>query len=408
MQPILGQVLSMVSINNTLLKMNRRRKNMQLNLVKKITISIALLAGTFCSMTLKTYADSIKIDSQNIPQQAIDSVKEQWQELTFSKVTQDNKKITDYYLGTPFSIKNETSSSYQFPIINKNTNDIEYTIELPANENYDSASLIISEKKAEVIDKLSKTLDTQDHPIELYQNHYEIKYLYKNNSYTLLKSSVHNSDNQDIQRPTETTTKVVEITDELAVPTHYLYRRSMPELQQKILQWHPFELQTNIPICYLYCLSEVANNQLGKFDLTAVDLAKATYPGITDEELLSGSRVMYVEDTLAYLNKKYSQNIKFNKSLLPFSDLKKEIDSDSPVVVDLQNLTQDDGKHNHALTMIGYTMTADGDVTTNPPYYTYWNPWWTETFMVSSKSEKLTLDNSIYKPYRTTYNFHIK
>ncbi|WP_165004088.1 MULTISPECIES: hypothetical protein [unclassified Enterococcus] len=117
---------------------------------------------------------------------------------------------------------------------------------------------------------------------------------------------------------------------------------------------------------------------------------------------------MYIEDVLKYLNTEYSQNIKFIKTLLPFSDLKKEIDNNSPVVIDLENHTNTDGKHNHAITMIGYTMTADGDTSTYPPYYTYWNPWWSEIFMVSSKSEKLVLDNYVFKPYRTTYNFHIK
>lgn len=39
------------------------------------------------------------------------------------------------------------------------------------------------------------------------------------------------------------------------------------------------------------------------------------------------------------------------------------------------------------------------------PFYHYWNPWWEDTFIVSSKSPYMTLGPYQYEWYRTWYNF---
>ena len=54
---------------------------------------------------------------------------------------------------------------------------------------------------------------------------------------------------------------------------------------------------------------------------------------------------------------------------------------------------------------MGYTAAKTGAMGPYNPFYHYWNPWWEDTFIVSSKSPYMTLGPYQYEWYRTWYNF---
>lgn len=49
---------------------------------------------------------------------------------------------------------------------------------------------------------------------------------------------------------------------------------------------------------------------------------------------------------------------------------------------------------------MGYTAAKTGAMGPYNPFYHYWNPWWEDTFIVSSKSPYMTLGPYQYEWYR--------
>jgi hypothetical protein len=95
---------------------------------------------------------------------------------------------------------------------------------------------------------------------------------------------------------------------------------------------------------------------------------------------------------------------------LDFSEVKKEIDNDEIVQMDLTNIHATDpvgtgDNVGHAVAIVGYVMPKDGNTATHAPYYEIWNPWWGKTFYVSSKSATISLGGIDYKWTRTWHNW---
>lgn len=76
--------------------------------------------------------------------------------------------------------------------------------------------------------------------------------------------------------------------------------------------------------------------------MNAVKLLKEIVPNITAEQIINGEDQASVETIIAYINKKYSGKVIFDKDhMLPFESFKKEIDNEAPSVVDLKDLDEE-------------------------------------------------------------------
>lgn len=100
-----------------------------------------------------------------------------------------------------------------------------------------------------------------------------------------------------------------------------------------------------------------------------------------------------------YVNRTFDKDIKIASGILPFDKVKNEIDNNRPVVTNLKS----DTTEGHSIVQMGYTA-AKGS-TTLKPFYHYWNPWWEDTFVVSSNSPYIFLGEDKFEWDYTMYNF---
>ena len=375
-------------------------------LFSEISMALGLLIGIFF-MSSSAQASEIYVKTQKIPNTALSAVKNVWQPMISAQISSEGKSISDFYLGTPFTMDTSLEATYIFPIIEKEDQSIDYTIEI-AKQDITGESAVLSKKKASLINDLSEKMNTtKDTPVEFSLSEKTLEYK-SNNSWRTLFSTVPNEKSLTTENyNSSANTKTIEVTD-LVADSNVTSRGLTPEFVQNILFFQPGEFQTNLPLCYFYCLAQTINFQRGNRDMNAVKLVKEINPSITDAQIAKGENIPSVEKIIDYINKKYSAKVIFDKNqMINFSAVKNEIDNQAPAAIDFKNLDETDGKHNHALTLIGYTMTTDGNIEKYPPYYTYWNPWWVERILVSSKSSYIVLEGSRYSPYRSTYNFRI-
>ena len=169
-----------------------------------------------------------------------------------------------------------------------------------------------------------------------------------------------------------------------------------------MLPWTVYETQEQQPWCQDFTIAAAINHQAGKQITSASDIIHKSYPKATEAQLMDSNWIakQSLFDIINYVNKTYKYSIKFENNTLPFSMIKNEIANNAPVITDLKSATS-----GHSIALIGYTAPKNGDITSYPPYYFYWNPWWEDTFIVSSKSSYMTLGSTNYQWYRTIYNF---
>ncbi|WP_239644642.1 C47 family peptidase [Enterococcus crotali] len=194
-----------------------------------------------------------------------------------------------------------------------------------------------------------------------------------------------------------------DVTEKLATPNLKKSRASI-EFDNNVLPWTVYETQGENPWCQYYAYAAVINNQAGKEITSAKKIIDGEYPDATDEQkadsnwITSGS----LYDSIAYVNKTFKKDIKFENNILSFESVKNEIDNKRPVVANLKSY-DDDSVAGHAIVLMGYTA-AKGN-TSYKPFYHYWNPWWEDTFVVSSSSPYMSLGSYNYTWNRTLYNF---
>lgn len=129
-------------------------------------------------------------------------------------------------------------------------------------------------------------------------------------------------------------------------------------------------------------------------------------PGVSDSDLenLAGTSVEHV---LQVIQDNYHVTADFEMRSLSFAEVKKEIDAGGIVQMDGNNSESTDppgtgDNLGHSVAIVGYVMPASGNQT---PYYVVWNPWWKETFYLSSAAKTYTLGGIKYKWTRSWHNW---
>lgn len=143
--------------------------------------------------------------------------------------------------------------------------------------------------------------------------------------------------------------------------------------------------------------------------VTAQGVMQAFYPNVGLDQLKTMSGVK-IDEYLKVLQSKYQVTTDVENRTLNFNEVKKELDAGQMIQMDVydQNETLpqgSEGNEGHALAIVGYILPADGDTAKHAPYYEVWNPWWGNTFYVSSKSPYFNLAGTQYKWARTWHNW---
>jgi hypothetical protein len=167
------------------------------------------------------------------------------------------------------------------------------------------------------------------------------------------------------------------------------------------------ETQDQQPWCSAF-VNAAAINTINKSEnlsgeVKAKDLMQLFQPGLTDEEL-EKTGAGDVGNSINVIQKNYGVTVDFENSTLNFTQIKKEIDNDQIIQMDCDDLT-DPEETGHALAIVGYVSSQDGDTSDKAPFYQVWNPWWQTTFYVSSKSRTMLLGGSEYQWSRTWHNW---
>ena len=143
--------------------------------------------------------------------------------------------------------------------------------------------------------------------------------------------------------------------------------------------------------------------------VTAQAVMQAYQPNVSLEQLktMGGGSI---DNSLKALQSKYQVTADVENRTLNFNEVKKELDAGQMIQMDAydQNETAPQGSAEntgHSLAIVGYIMPADGDTTKHAPYYEVWNPWWGNTFYVSSKAPYFNLAGTQYKWTRTWHNW---
>ncbi len=169
------------------------------------------------------------------------------------------------------------------------------------------------------------------------------------------------------------------------------------------------ETQGQEPWCSEYVAASAINTLNKTNNVTAQAIMQAYRPNVSLDELktMGGGTI---EDSLKALQSSYQVTADVENRTLSFDEVKKELDAGQIIEADAydQNETAPQGSEDnvgHSLAIVGYILPADGDTTQHAPYYEVWNPWWGNTFYVSSKSPYFNLAGTQYKWARTWHNW---
>ncbi|MDM7474337.1 C47 family peptidase [Lactococcus lactis] len=169
------------------------------------------------------------------------------------------------------------------------------------------------------------------------------------------------------------------------------------------------ETQGQEPWCSEYVAASAINTMNQTTDVTAQAVMQAYQPNVSLEQLktMTGGSI---DNALKALQSKYQVTADVENRALSFDEVKKELDAGQIIEADAfdQNETAPQGSEDnvgHSLAIVGYIMSADGDTTKHAPYYEVWNPWWGNTFYVSSKAPYFNLAGTQYKWTRTWHNW---
>ena len=169
------------------------------------------------------------------------------------------------------------------------------------------------------------------------------------------------------------------------------------------------ETQGQEPWCSEYVAASAINTLNQTNNVTAQAIMQAYQPNVSLEQLktMSGGSI---NNALKALQSNYQVTADVENRVLSFDEVKKELDAGQIIEADAfdQNETAPQGSEDnegHSLAIVGYIMPADGDTTKHAPYYEVWNPWWGNTFYVSSKATYFNLAGTQYKWARTWHNW---
>ena len=139
---------------------------------------------------------------------------------------------------------------------------------------------------------------------------------------------------------------------------------------------------------------------------TAKKLMQLNRLGVPDDKLkdLTGTTVA---DLLDVMQKNYQVTADFEMRPLSFAEVKQEIDAGGIVQMDGNNSEATDAPGTgdnlgHSVAIVGYVMPTTGNQT---PYYIVWNPWWGNTFYLSTQAKTYNLGGVKYKWTRTWHHW---
>lgn len=359
---------------------------------------------TICFMlnlgVAKVDAASLYIKSTDVPNETTVLATQYWQEYLNKMMLAENGTSTDYYLGQPFTTNYPESTTFNYPIIAKENKQIAYLLQIDSSKGQTPDSFMLSKALAKKLEEISLTIPTNnEQPIQLDGLNQNVFYDYMGVKQPLLAINTTDIPNE-ISSSQSTTT--VDITEPMAQP-NLRTARALVEFDTNILPWTVYETQGAQPWCQNFTMAAAINHQAGKQVTSASDVIHKSYPKATEAQLMDINWItkQNLNETINFVNKTYKYSLKIEQNTIPFSMIKDEILNNAPVITDLKSTTT----AGHSIVLMGYTAPKNGDITSYPPYYFYWNPWWEDTFIVSSKSKYMTLGSTNYEWNRTIYNF---
>lgn len=357
--------------------------------------------------TEEANGEELYVQREEIPADVSKVAMTSWREYVESMTAITGQPVENFYVGQPFTIRYPMSKTFVYPIIQRDEQKITYTLQVSYDES-ESPQLTLNQGIATKLQELSSQIETtREHPIVFYGDQANLFYTQGNESYPLI---VVDSTNNPTSPPTSDGPEVVNVLD----PTIERTKRAAndipddtrPEIEHKLFpNWTAYELQGDEPWCLFVASSVVLNNLAGKKISTAREIVKGIFPKATEQQLKDEKFIASgkLTDSIKYMNNKYNKKIAFKNKTLSFPEVKQEIDQHAPFVINLKAING--ASTAHSLVLVGYTAPKNKDYEKNPPMYYYWNPWWKEIFVASSKAPTLKLNAGTYKWTDTLVNF---
>ena len=168
------------------------------------------------------------------------------------------------------------------------------------------------------------------------------------------------------------------------------------------------ETQGQEPWCSSYVEAAAINAFRKATDVpitSAQTLMRLNRPGLSDDELKSVSGTT-IADNAKKIKDNYNIGVTIEERALSFNEVKNEIDAGKLVQMDAYNINASNPEegYGHALAIVGYVTSNDGDAN-KTPYYEIWNPWWNRTFYIPANNSTFRLAGIDYKWTRSWYNW---
>ena len=345
------------------------------------------------------YAQDLIVRSDLIPSQKQRLAQENWESYLSNFLIDSNTSVHDYYLGEGFTPSTQSNSRLiYFPIIEKNTKDISYVLQVDEQN-----QMMLSHRLGESLNTVSKTVNSSSQqPVTIFNVANSMYYKESDSLPHLLigNDSLSSSaaKKSDLNSPTST----VQLTKPLSQPTARSIRAAII-FDHVLLPWHAYEIQTDRPWCEWYAMTGVINNLAGKQLLTAEQMLRNVYPGESLDQLIYNkeNKPRNLAESFAFLKQKYNVSVMLGNGVPSFDVVKRELkERKTPIIIDINSQS----KRSHALVQIGYTASTSGN-SDEHPYYYYWNPWWEDTFVTSSAAPYFQLDNEHWTIGRYQYNY---
>lgn len=288
--------------------------------MKKVNAYLLLLLVSLTISIPKEVVSASELEL-DVDAETIEVAKNNW--YLYVSAIADKSNLDSYYLSTPFNIENgsdEKVNTSVFPIIEKKSNNVAYTLQVTNDENH---STILETNLADELSKERKSRIQKD-----------------------VKMEENISDGSDI--PEE----------------------QVPPYTKKIVNNFSIrERQNREPWCLYFTYASVVNTLENKAFTTARELVKYNFPTATEAQLMDEKYIttqLSYEESLKKLEGKTGYKCTLLSGRLTNQAFKSEIDNNRPFIMDIRN-----SKAAHAITAIGYIESKDPKL---EDFYIAWNP----------------------------------
>ena len=110
--------------------------------------------------TSKAEADSLYIQSTNVPDETTVLATQYWQDYLTRMTVTDSGSVLDYYLGQPFTISYPETTTFNYPIITNEEKKIAYLLQIDSSNSQNSDSFILSKALAKKLEEVSVAVPT--------------------------------------------------------------------------------------------------------------------------------------------------------------------------------------------------------------------------------------------------------